>query len=40
MIFLDQESSDVKCIVACWLKQAEEVQLRLQAWMDGYFFKA
>ena len=41
MIFLDQESSDVKCIVACWLKkQAEEVQLRLQAWMDDYFFKA
>ena len=41
MIFLDQESSDVRCIVACWLKkQPEEVQLRLQAWMDDYFFKA
>ena len=41
MIFLDQESSDVRCIVACWLRrQPEEVQLKLQTWIDDFFFRA
>lgn len=41
MIFLDQEASDVKCIVSCWLRrQPEELQMKLQQWIDDYFFRA
>ena len=41
MIFLDQESSDVKCIVSCWIRrQPEAEQMKLQGWIDDYFFKA
>ena len=41
MIFLDQESSDVKCIVSCWIRrQPEADQMKLQGWIDDYFFKA
>lgn len=40
-IFLDQESSDIKCIVSRWLRrQPDEVQLKLHQWIDDYFFKA
>ena len=41
MIFLDEESSDVKCIVSCWIRrQPEAEQMKLQGWIDDYFFKA
>eukprot|EP00327_Prymnesium_parvum_P015469 CAMPEP_0113281722 /NCGR_PEP_ID=MMETSP0008_2-20120614/28451_1 /TAXON_ID=97485 /ORGANISM="Prymnesium parvum" /LENGTH=3313 /DNA_ID=CAMNT_0000132155 /DNA_START=19 /DNA_END=9960 /DNA_ORIENTATION=- /assembly_acc=CAM_ASM_000153 len=41
MIFLDQESSDIKCIVSCWIRrQPEPLQMKLQQWLDDYFFKA
>ncbi|KAL3893829.1 MAG: hypothetical protein SGPRY_013984, partial [Prymnesium sp.] len=41
MIFLDQESSDVKCIVSCWIRrQPEELQIKLQGWIDDFFFRA
>ena len=41
MIFLDQESSDVKCIVSAWLKkQPAELQMKLDNWLSEYFFKA
>jgi dynein heavy chain 2 len=40
MIFLDQESSDVKCIVSAWLKkQPAELQMKLDNWLSEYFFK-
>lgn len=40
-IFLDQESSDVKCIVSCWIRrQPEELQIKLQGWIDDFFFRA
>lgn len=31
----------MKCIVSCWLRrQPEELQLKLQQWVDDYFFRA
>eukprot|EP00966_Prymnesium_polylepis_P107691 2493327-Prymnesium_polylepis.1 len=40
MIYLDQASSDGKCIVSCWLRrQPEEQQMKLQTWIDDYFFR-
>ncbi|KOO53421.1 cytoplasmic dynein 2 heavy chain 1, partial [Chrysochromulina tobinii] len=40
MIFLDQETSDVKCIVSAWLKkQPAELQMKLDNWLSEYFFK-
>lgn len=41
MIFLDQESSDINCIVNCWVRrQPEEKQMKLSSWIDDCFFKA
>jgi len=41
MIFLDQESSDTKCIVNCWVRrQPEDKQMKLSSWIDDCFFKA
>ena len=41
MIFLDEESSDINCIVTAWIRrQPEELQTKLQGWVDDFFFKA
>ena len=41
MVFLDQESSDLKCIVNSWVRrQPEEAQLKLSGWIDDCFYKA
>ena len=41
MIFLDEESSDVRCIVSASVKrQPEEMQMKLESWMEKHFFKA
>jgi len=41
MIFLDQESSDVKCIVSAWVnQQPDDRQMKLFSWIDDCFYKA
>nr|CAB3240329.1 cytoplasmic dynein 2 heavy chain 1-like [Phallusia mammillata] len=41
MIFLSEEDTDVKALVHTWMKkQPEELQMKLQGWIEDYFHRA
>ncbi|CAK8696967.1 unnamed protein product [Clavelina lepadiformis] len=41
MIFLSEEDTDVKALVHTWMKkQPEELQIKLQGWIEDYFYRA